>query len=85
MGRKRTSGASHNKNAKTYDNNTQSIRNFFKLPQPEEQENDEDQQVILYDKLMAFFLESSTIFENLLLIFGVKICFLLFLRKLCSL
>lgn len=32
------------------DNNTQSIRNVFTSPQPEEQNNDKDQQVILYDR-----------------------------------
>ena len=55
MGRKRT--VRHNKNAKTYkssnrlvssdNNNTQSIRNFFTSPQPKEEKNDEDQQIIL--------------------------------------
>ena len=63
MGRKRTSGVSHNKNTKTYkfsnmlvssdDNNTQSIRNFFTSPQPEEEKNDEDQLVFLYHR--SFF------------------------------
>ena len=51
MGRKRTSGVSHNKNSKTYkssnrsvpsDSQTQSIKNFFTVSQPD-QEHDEQE------------------------------------------
>lgn len=51
MGRKRTSGVSHNKNSKTYkssnrsvpsDSQTQSIKNFFTVSRPE-QEHEESE------------------------------------------